>query len=80
MTLLQSYFPEWYKEVENLGEPLSGISDRIDFERIWPILSSLFKKDMEKVERPNYDRILIVKILLLQHWYSLSDPQIERDP
>ena len=48
MNLLQSYFPEWYKEVEALGDPFTGISDRIDFERIRPILSSLLEKDTEK--------------------------------
>ena len=33
---MQSSFPEWYKEIESLGDPLSGIGDRIDFERIRP--------------------------------------------
>jgi len=41
MNLLQSNFPEWYKKIEKLGDPLTGISDRIDFERIRPILSDL---------------------------------------
>ena len=79
MNLLQSSFPEWYKEIESLGDPLSGISDRIDFERISPILSNLYENDTEKGGRPNYDPILMVKILLLQQWYNLSDPQIERE-
>jgi hypothetical protein len=38
MNLLQSNFPEWYKEIEVLVDPLTGISYRIDFERIRPIL------------------------------------------
>jgi IS5 family transposase len=79
MNLLQSSFPEWYKEIESLGDPLTGISDRIDFERIRPILSDLYENDTEKGGRPNYDPILMVKILLLQQWYNLSDPQIERE-
>jgi len=79
MNLLQSNFPEWYKEIEKLGDPLTGISDRIDFERIRPIISELFTNDTEKRGRPNYDPILIIKILLLQQWYNLSDPQIERE-
>jgi hypothetical protein len=48
MNLLQSSFPEWYKEIESLGDPLTGISDRIDFERIRPILSDLYENDTEK--------------------------------
>ena len=79
MNLLQSSFPEWYKEIESLGDPLTGISDRIDFERIKPILANLFSNDTEKGGRPNYDPILMVKILLLQQWYNLSDPQVERE-
>ena len=63
---------------EALGDPLTGISDRIDFERIRPMLSDLYENDTEKGGRPNYDPIIMVKILLLQQWYSLSDPQIER--
>ena len=75
MNLLQSYFPEWYKEIDSLGDPLTGIADRIDFERIRPILSDLYENDTEGGGRPNYDPILMVKILLLQQWYSLSKNQ-----
>ena len=32
----------------------------------------------EKDGRPNYDVILIFKILVLQHWSGLSDLEIER--
>lgn len=31
MNIIKSNFPEWYKEIDNLGDPLSGISDCIDF-------------------------------------------------
>lgn len=57
---------ELYKEIETLGDPLTGISDRFDFERIRPMLFDLYQNDTEKVGRPNYDPILKVKILLLQ--------------
>ena len=79
MNLYHTGLSELYKEIEALGDPLTGISDRIDFEKIRPILSDLYENDTEKGGRPNYDPILMVKILLLQQWYSLSDPQIERD-
>ena len=55
MNLLQPYFPEWYREIESLGDPLTGIADRIGFERIKSILSDLYENDMEKGGRPNYD-------------------------
>ncbi len=43
------------------------------------MLSNLYENDTENGDRPIYDLILIVKILLLQQCYSLSDPQVERD-
>ena len=79
MNLLQSSFPEWYREIESLGEPLTGISDRIDVERIRPTLAYLFNNDTEKGGMPNYDPVLIVKLLLLQHRYNLSELQIVRE-
>jgi IS5 family transposase len=79
MNLYHTGLSELYKEIETLGDPLTGISDRIDFEKIRPILSDLYENDTEKGGRPNYDPILIVKILLLQQWYNLSDPQVERE-
>ena len=71
MNLYHTGLSELYKEIEALGDPLTGISDRIDFEKIRPILSDLYENDTEKGGRPNYDPILMVKILLLQQWYSL---------
>ena len=79
MNLYHTGLSELYKEIEAPGDPLACISDRIDFERIRPMLSDLYENDTEKGGRPNYDPIIMVKILLLQQWYSLSDPQIERD-
>ena len=45
MNLLHSGFPERYKEIKVLGDPLTGISDQIDFERSSPILADLFSND-----------------------------------
>ena len=79
MNLYHTGLSELYREIEALGDPLTGISDRIDFEKIRPILADLFTNDTEKAGRPNYDPVLMVKILLLQQWYNLSDPQVERE-
>jgi len=79
MNLIQSNFPEWYKEIKKLGDPLTRISGPIDFERIRNILSDLYENGTEKGGRPNYDPILMIKILLLRQWCTLSDPQVERE-
>ena len=79
MNLYHTGLSELYREIEALGDLLTGISDRIDFERIRPILADLFTIDTEKGGRPNYDPVFMVKILLLQQWYNLSDQQVERE-
>ena len=42
-------------------------------------MSDLYENDTDKGGRANYDPILMVKILLLQQWYNLSDHQVERE-
>ncbi|MCL4451645.1 MAG: hypothetical protein M1327_03350 [Candidatus Thermoplasmatota archaeon] len=66
MNLYPTGLSELYKEIEALGDPLTGISDCIDFKRIRPILSNLYENDTEKGGRQNYDPILMVKFLLLE--------------
>lgn len=79
MNLYHTGLYKFYREIEALGDPLTGISERIDFERIRPILSDLYENNTDRGGIPNYDPILMVKILLLQQWYNLSDPQVERE-
>ena len=66
MYLYHTGLSELYREIEALGDPLTGISERIDFQRIRPILSDLYENNTDRGGRPNYDPILMVKILLLQ--------------
>ena len=68
MNLYHAGLSELHMEIEALGDPLTGISDHIDFERIMPILLDIFANDTEKVGQPNYDPVLMVKTLLLQQW------------
>lgn len=79
MNPLHTGLSELYGEARPLGVPLKDMSDHIDFERIKPILSVLNDNDQEKIGRTNYDPVLMIKILLLQQWYSPSDPQVERE-
>ena len=79
MNLYHIGLSELYGEIEALGEPLTGISDRIDFEGLRPILSDLYENDTENGGMPSYDPVIMVKILLLQQWCNLSDLQVERE-
>jgi transposase, IS5 family len=57
---------------------LSQISDLIDWEPIREILEEMYDNKSERGGRPNYDVILMFKILILQQWYGLSDLEVER--
>jgi IS5 family transposase len=57
---------------------LLQISDLIDWLPIRHELDEMYDNKSEKGGRPNYDVILMFKILILQHWYGLSDLEIER--
>ena len=52
MNLYHTGLSELYKENESLGDPLTGISDRIDFERIWPVLKFFSAMTQGRAEDP----------------------------
>ena len=57
---------------------LSEISDKIDWSPFRQILEEMYDNKSEKGGRPNYDVIMMFKILILQKWHGLSDLGIER--
>ena len=38
----------------------------------------MYTNDTERGGRPNTDEVLMVKLLVLQAWYGLSDPELQR--
>lgn len=62
-----------YKRIEKLGDRLEPISNLIKWEKF----RKFFDKEGSKVGRPNYDQILMLKMLVLQSWYGISDEEIE---
>ena len=69
---------EAYRKVERLGDRLSDIAKLIDWEAFRPQLDDMYNNKTEKGGRPNFDVILMLKILLLQQWYNLSDDEAEK--
>ena len=69
---------ETYRKVEQLGDKLSEITKLIDWEAFRPQLEDMYNNKTEKGGRPNFDVILMLKVLLLQQWYSLSDMEAEK--
>jgi IS5 family transposase len=57
---------------------LSQISDLIDWAPFRCILEEMYDNKSERGGRPNCDVILMLKILILQQWYGLSDLEVER--
>jgi len=57
---------------------LSQISNLIDWNPFRQILEEMYDNKSENGGRPNFDVILMFKILILQKWYGLSDLEVER--
>ena len=61
---------------ESLGQNprLERIDDAVDWERLAQVVAGVHAASRG---RPSYPPLLMVKVLLLQQWYTLSDPQME---
>ena len=70
-------FREEYEKYKKLGDTLSNISDSIDWERFRDLISPLYKDNKIDGGRPHLDEIVMIKTLVLQHLYGLSDYEIE---
>jgi len=69
---------EAYKRVEQLGDRLAEIKSLMDWEAFRPIVGDMYDNRSERGGRPNIDEVVMVKLLVLQQWYGLSDPELER--
>lgn len=68
-----------YESMEKVGDPLADIGCLLDWERFRPFLSDMYDNKSEKGGRPNYDEILMIKVLILGQWYGLTDKALERE-
>jgi len=67
-----------YARVERLGDKLAEINPLIDWEIFRPIIRKMYDNHTNRGGRPNNDEVVMVKMLVLQSWYGLSDPELER--
>ncbi len=67
-----------YARVERLGDKLAEVEPLIDWEVFRPIIREMYDNQTERGGRPNNDEVVMVKMLVLQSWYGLSDPELER--
>ncbi len=68
-----------YNRFAQQGNNLGTLSSLIDWERFRPLLSDLYTNTEGKGGRPNYDVVFMIKLMILQQLYGLSDPQLERE-
>ncbi len=67
-----------YERYQKLGDKLAKIEPLIDWEAFTPIIAGLYHNQGPQGGRPNIDEGVMMKLLVLQQWYGLSDPELER--
>ena len=77
-SLLDIALQKRYERVKKLGDKLSEIDSLIDWEAFRPIVNGLYDNKSEKGGRPNIDEVVMIKLLILQSWYGLTDQELEK--
>jgi IS5 family transposase len=77
MSFNQFILKEQYEKVRGLGDRLELMKEQIDWEPFVPLVSKIFHDNEKEVGRPHTDELIIVRSMLLQGWYGLSDPELE---
>ena len=72
-TLLDFALKEKYSKVKKLRSRLEDIKQLLH----WKSFLKCFPEKENNLERPEYEKILMVKCLFLQNWYGLSDEELE---
>jgi len=77
MTSFEKYIlKQQYKNVAALGDKLSRVDELINWVPFKKIVSGIYDNTSSKGGRPNIDYIVMIKLLLLQAWYGLSDQEL----
>ena len=64
--------------LSELGDPLERVADTIDWEMFRPILENAFRSEPKGPGgRPQIDRVMMFKIVMLQKWYHIADDMTE---
>ena len=78
MTNFESFvFRNAYNKLSGRRDRLVLMSKMIDWSAFRPLVAGVFNDDKVKGGRPHTDEVLIVKSLVLQALYGLSDPELE---
>lgn len=72
-----SLLQEYNNEIQPRGDKLLELAKLVDWDAFRRFEVDLYKNKSERGGRPNIDIIIMIKHLLLQQLYGLSDPQLE---
>ena len=70
---------EKYDQYAKFGDRLAEMDKMINWEGSRSILSDLYRNDSEYGGRPNFEPILMLKVLFLQSLYDLVDESVEKE-
>ncbi len=69
---------ERHEQLEKLGDPLPELARVVDWESFRPVLEKAHQKERKSnAGRKPFDGVLMFKVLVLQHFYTLADDQTE---
>ena len=77
-TLIDFAIRAEYARIKALGDELCEMGSQIDWERFRFLEPLMYKNKSSRGGRPNIDFVIMIKLLVLQHWFGLSDPELER--
>lgn len=77
MTFNAFILREQYEKVRGLGDRLELMKRHISWEPFRKMVAKVFFDNKEQGGRPHTDEIVVVRTMLLQAWYGISDEELE---
>lgn len=77
MNFNQFILKEQYLKVRGLGDRLVLIKEQINWEPFRSLIASVFYDNKDIGGRPHTDELIVVRAMLLQNLYGLSDEELE---
>lgn len=77
MSFNQFILKEQYGKVKGLGDRLQFMKEQINWEPFRPLIVKIFQDNKETGGRPHTNEVLVVRCMVLQECYGLSDEELE---
>ena len=77
MSFNQFILKKQYEKVRGLGDRLKIMKEQFNWKPFIPIVRSVFHDNQVTGGRPHTNEIIVVRAMLLQAWYNLSDEDLE---